>query len=120
MTSEAGVEALEIERKYEVAVDAHLPTAERFARAGFSATEPVIFHLAAQYFDTPDEALARAGIAVRVRTGGSDAGWHVKRREPGECGNCTGRLPPRCPQACWTSCVRGSGRSPNRWRLVQH
>ncbi|MCW2288755.1 CYTH domain-containing protein [Leucobacter luti] len=83
MTSEAGVEALEIERKYEVAVDAHLPTAERFARAGFSATEPVIFHLAAQYFDTPDEALARAGIAVRVRTGGSDAGWHVKRREPG-------------------------------------
>ena len=28
--------------------------------------------------DTADAALARAGIAVRRRTGGPDAGWHIK------------------------------------------
>lgn len=83
MTSEQGTETLEIERKYEVAVDAELPTAEQFRLVGFEPDPAVTHRLVARYFDTPDEALARAGIAVRVREGGPDAGWHVKRREPG-------------------------------------
>jgi hypothetical protein len=34
--------------------------------------------LDARYVDTADAALARAGIALRRRTGGPDAGWHIK------------------------------------------
>ena len=30
------------------------------------------------YFDTADLRLARAGITLRRRKGGSDAGWHLK------------------------------------------
>lgn len=83
MTTQPGTESLEIERKYEIAVGAPLPSAEEFAAAGFAADAPETFELVARYYDTPDEELARAGIAVRVREGGTDAGWHVKRREPG-------------------------------------
>ncbi|WP_164512890.1 CYTH domain-containing protein [Leucobacter chromiireducens] len=83
MTTQPGTESLEIERKYEIAVDAPLPSAADFARAGFAADAPETFELVARYYETPDEDLARAGIAVRVREGGSDAGWHVKRRTPG-------------------------------------
>ena len=31
------------------------------------------------YYDTPDLRLARAGVTLRRRTGGDDAGWHLKR-----------------------------------------
>ena len=30
------------------------------------------------YYDTPDLALAAARVTLRRRTGGADAGWHVK------------------------------------------
>ncbi|WP_424213793.1 CHAD domain-containing protein [Streptomyces sp. BI20] len=34
--------------------------------------------LDAVYWDTPDRRLAAAGITLRRRTGGADAGWHLK------------------------------------------
>jgi inorganic triphosphatase YgiF len=41
-------------------------------------TEPEVRQLTASYFDTPDLRLATAGITLRRRTGGTDAGWHLK------------------------------------------
>jgi CHAD domain-containing protein len=40
--------------------------------------EPVRQRLAATYFDTAALDLARAGLTLRRRTGGDDAGWHLK------------------------------------------
>ena len=40
--------------------------------------EPVRQQLAATYFDTADLRLAAAGLTLRRRTGGDDAGWHLK------------------------------------------
>ena len=40
--------------------------------------EPVRQHLAATYFDTAALDLAKAGLTLRRRTGGEDAGWHLK------------------------------------------
>ena len=34
--------------------------------------------LDARYLDTADHALARSGYALRRRSGGPDAGWHIK------------------------------------------
>src|SRR4051812_30294922 len=40
--------------------------------------EPVQHRLAATYFDSADLRLAAAGLTLRRRTGGEDAGWHLK------------------------------------------
>lgn len=40
--------------------------------------EPVRQRLGATYFDTTDLRLAAAGLTLRRRTGGNDAGWHLK------------------------------------------
>ncbi|KIX79032.1 hypothetical protein SF23_03075, partial [Streptomyces sp. MBRL 10] len=34
--------------------------------------------LDAVYYDTPDQRLAADGLTLRRRTGGADAGWHLK------------------------------------------
>jgi CHAD domain-containing protein len=41
-------------------------------------TGPEEQHLEAEYYDTADLRLLRAGITLRRRTGGDDAGWHLK------------------------------------------
>ena len=46
--------------------------------AAFAEAEPVQQRLAATYFDTVGLDLARAGLTLRRRTGGEDAGWHLK------------------------------------------
>ncbi len=79
---EAATESVEIERKYEVSVGAELPSSAEFAAAGFTASDPRVQPLIAVYFDTPDRALAAIDVAVRRRTGGKDAGWHLKERRP--------------------------------------
>ena len=68
---------IEIERKYDVDANAVPP---RLVGAGAVAleSEPSTDHLVALYVDTADLALARQKVAVRIRRGGSDEGWHVK------------------------------------------
>ncbi len=68
---------LEVERKYDVDGDTPLPAWD--AIPGVDAvTEGEPRALDARYFDTAEGDLARAGVALRRRTGGPDEGWHVK------------------------------------------
>ncbi|WP_370948923.1 CHAD domain-containing protein [Amycolatopsis sp. cg5] len=71
------VSQLERERKYDLGAGGQVPI---LAGAGAVASQegPVEQLLDATYFDTGDYRLARAGITLRRRTGGDDAGWHLK------------------------------------------
>ena len=67
----------ETEIKYEAAPGAALPSFDELpqvARTGGASEE----RLDAEYFDTEDLRLIRAGITLRRREGGHDAGWHLK------------------------------------------
>src|SRR5437773_9661662 len=76
MAEDAG-EFIETERKYEAAADFALP--DLTGLDGVAAiTGPRTYRLRAVYFDTPDHSLAAARITLRRRTGGTDAGWHLK------------------------------------------
>ncbi len=71
------VQARETEIKYEATVGAALPSFDvlpQVARTRSAASE----QLDAEYFDTDDLRLIRAGITLRRRRGGHDAGWHLK------------------------------------------
>ena len=70
-------EHLETELKFEVGPDFALPDLGGLAN-GSAVTGPEVRLLAASYFDTADLRLAAAGITLRRRTGGADAGWHLK------------------------------------------
>ncbi|MFE9605312.1 CHAD domain-containing protein [Streptomyces hokutonensis] len=66
----------EIERKYE-SDESGLP--DLTGVAGVRAViDKGVANLDAVYYDTADERLAKASITLRRRTGGSDAGWHLK------------------------------------------
>ena len=66
----------ETERKYEAPAELELSDpAQLFGLAVGSQDE---FELDATYFDTADLRLARAGLTLRRRVGGDDAGWHLK------------------------------------------
>lgn len=70
-------ESREIERKYAVPSDAVVPEltdVEQVARV--RTLKPA--DLDAQYYDTDDLALLADRITLRRRTGGRDAGWHLK------------------------------------------
>ena len=67
----------EVERKFAVTEDTVAPSfAGLAAVAHVSRSETQ--HLDAVYFDTPDRDLAAHRITLRRRTGGGDAGWHLK------------------------------------------
>jgi inorganic triphosphatase YgiF len=68
---------LEIEQKYEASADFVLPELADLPGAA-QETDPEVYHLDATYYDTEDLALQRAKVTLRRRTGGSDAGWHLK------------------------------------------
>ncbi|KGM02182.1 CHAD domain-containing protein, partial [Cellulomonas cellasea] len=67
----------ELETTYAVDGDAVLPDLVGALPRGHTVT--VATHrLRATYVDTADLRLARAGLTLRRRTGGTDAGWHLK------------------------------------------
>jgi CHAD domain-containing protein len=68
---------VEIERKYDVGEAFVLPDLAGVPGV-VSVAEPVEHTLEATYYDTADLRLARARVTLRRRTGGTDAGWHVK------------------------------------------
>lgn len=70
-------EQTETERKYDVAAGFAVPD---LAGSGGvdSMGPPDVQHLAATYYDTDDLRLIGSRITLRRRTGGDDAGWHIK------------------------------------------
>ena len=72
-------EFLEIEQKFDVDTGFERPSFGGLA--GVSAAAPVRHHLSATYYDTADGRLAASKITLRRRTGGTDAGWHLKLPE---------------------------------------
>jgi inorganic triphosphatase YgiF len=93
---------IETEQKYDVDADFAFPDLAALS-PGVAAAQPQTQQLAATYYDTDDLRLAGAHITLRRRTGGSDAGWHIKlpvstdtRRELHfPLGRATGTVPPR-------------------------
>lgn len=70
----------EIERKYEGPAaegDAGLPELTGVAGVA-SVIDKGVAELDATYYDTADQRLAAASLTLRRRTGGDDAGWHLK------------------------------------------
>jgi CHAD domain-containing protein len=67
----------EVETKYDVDDATSLPDLRDLPGVARVAG-PAAHRLEATYFDTADLALARNGITLRRRTGGDDAGWHLK------------------------------------------
>ena len=67
----------ETERKYDAQEQTQLPALDDLP--GVSATVgPDEQTLEAVYYDTDDLRLARSGVTLRRRSGGDDAGWHLK------------------------------------------
>src|ERR1700728_1943416 len=68
---------LEVERKFDVDESTQLPSFDGIAEVG--QVEPAEAQsLDAVYFDRPSRDLARNRVTLRRRTGGLDAGWHLK------------------------------------------
>lgn len=67
----------ETERKYDAPAGAMLPDLRGLPHVA-AQTEAGDVVLDATYYDTAGLDLARAGITLRLRGGGKDAGWHLK------------------------------------------
>jgi CHAD domain-containing protein len=68
----------EVERKYDVPPDFAVP--DLTAVPGITSVDgPELLRLDATYYDTADLDLTRNHLTLRRRTGGHDAGWHLKR-----------------------------------------
>lgn len=75
--------SVEVERKFDV--DDSTPPPDWAGIPGVdTVTAGEVRILDARYFDTADGELARAGVALRRRSGGPDEGWHVKGPRQGD------------------------------------
>lgn len=79
MTAHGASSSIEIERKYEVLGNEPLP---RIELPGAASVAEIRAQMVGSYWDTPARDLGRAGLALRSRSGGADAGWHLKERRP--------------------------------------
>lgn len=68
---------LEVEAKFDVDDSTATPSFDNMAGVVEVKREPAQT-LCAVYFDTPERGLAAHRITLRRRTGGTDAGWHLK------------------------------------------
>src|SRR3954470_17851690 len=68
----------EVERKYRASRGLVLPDLTGRLPSVASIDPTVIERMTATYYDTADLRLAREGITLRHRSGGSDDGWHLK------------------------------------------
>ena len=83
MSDSAPSRSVEIERKYDADADTALPDWTGVPGV-IAVSEGELRELDARYLDTSDRALAQRGFALRRRTGGPDAGWHVKGPRQGD------------------------------------
>jgi CHAD domain-containing protein len=67
----------EVEDKYSTPGDFALPDLAGLEGVA-TVTDPETVELSATYLDTPDFRLVRNHVTLRRRTGGADAGWHLK------------------------------------------
>ncbi|MCG2798346.1 MAG: CYTH and CHAD domain-containing protein [Cellulomonas sp.] len=67
----------ELEASFEVGARLALPDLRAVPGVAAVRTDPPV-ELVATYLDTAAGDLVRAGITLRRRTGGADAGWHLK------------------------------------------
>jgi inorganic triphosphatase YgiF len=72
----------EVERKFDLDPDQSLP--DLVGGPVASVGPGAVSHLEATYLDTDSLALAAAKITLRRRTGGDDAGWHLKLPRSGD------------------------------------
>ena len=105
---------LEVERKLDVDADFVLP--DLTAVEGVASADPPVEHpLEAVYHDTDDLRLVRARVTLRRRTGGADAGWHLKlpaaagaRREVHEPLSRAVKAPPKALRDLVLGITRGA------------
>ena len=64
----------ETETEYDAPADAALPGLQQLPQVA-TVRGPEVQRLEAEYYDTDDLRLIRAGITLRQRSGGGDAGW---------------------------------------------
>ena len=82
MASPGPTRHVEIERKLDAPSGFVVPDLTRVGGVA-AVSAPVEHSLDATYFDTDDLRLGRARLTLRRRTGGTDAGWHLKRPASG-------------------------------------
>src|SRR6478735_6542520 len=97
-------EGLETEKKYDVDAGTGLPDLAAIPGVG-GVGDPHGAELEAVYFDTADLVLASRRITLRRRSGGVDAGWHVK-------------LPPDAGTAAGTGSASESEQTPGSRREI--
>lgn len=85
---------VEIERTYDLSGDWPEPFPDLGELPGVAIRPvPEVRHHTATYYDTPDLRLAARGITLRHRTGGDDAGWHLKTPADVRDGRTESRAP---------------------------
>ena len=76
-SDQANPRHLEVERKFEVIESTVSPSFDGLSSVSRVQRSPAQ-QLDAVYFDTPGRDLAAHHVTLRRRTGGTDAGWHLK------------------------------------------